>query len=278
VKLTDVAITENRKPKTVNRKPAAKLFLLMLIALVTSAEASDALEISDAQAERIGHRIWQNECGGTVSGLTSWNAEEDFASLGIGHFIWYPPGKRGPFEESFPPLLRYLAARGVALPDWLKEAKSCPWSTRAEFEAAMESAQMRQLRSMLANTVALQARFTAARLEGALPKMLETAPANKREKIRKNFYRVAGQPGGVYALVDYVNFKGEGTLGTERYRGQGWGLLQVLESMGDGEALREFSNTAGKVLKRRVVNAPPSRGEGRWLPGWLSRVRGYAEQ
>ena len=24
------------------------------------------------------------------------------------------------------------------------------------------------------------------------------------------------------ALVDYVNFKGEGVLSTERYRGQGW--------------------------------------------------------
>jgi hypothetical protein len=271
-----VELTENRKPKTVNRKPAVRLLLSQLIALVVIAQASDALEISDAQAERIGHRIWQNECGGTVSGLTSWNAGEDFASLGIGHFLWYPAGKRGPFEESFPPLLRYLESRGVALPDWLKEAKSCPWSTRSEFEAARESNQMRELRSILANTVALQARFAAARLEAALPKMLAAAPASERDKIRTNFYRLAARPAGVYALVDYVNFKGEGTLVTERYHGQGWGLLQVLESMGDGEPLREFSNAAAKVLKRRVANSPPARGEARWLPGWLSRVHGYA--
>ena len=32
-------------------------------------------------------------------------------------------------------------------------------------------------------------------------------------------------------LIDYVNFKGEGVLETERYRGRGWGLLQVLEGM-----------------------------------------------
>jgi hypothetical protein len=271
-----VGLTENRKPKTVNRKPAVRLPLSHLIALILIVQTSGALEISDSQAERIGRRIWQNECGGTVSGLTSWNAGEDFASLGIGHFLWYPAGKRGPFEESFPPLLRYLESRGVALPDWLKEAKSCPWSTRSEFEAARESTQMRELRSILANTVALQARFAAARLEGALPKMLAAAPASERDKIRTRFYRVAARPAGVYALVDYVNFKGEGTLATERYHGQGWGLLQVLESMGDGEPLREFSNAAAKVLKRRVANSPPGRGEARWLPGWLSRVHGYA--
>jgi hypothetical protein len=281
-----VQLTENRrvrhsfneggKPKTVNRKPAVRLPLTQLIALVAIAQGANALEISDSQAARIGRRIWQNECGGTVSGLTSWNAGEDFASLGIGHFLWYPAGKRGPFEESFPPLLKYLESRGVALPDWLKEAKSCPWSTRSEFEAARESTQMRQLRSILASTVALQARFASARLEAALPKILEAAPASEREKIRTNFYRVAANPAGVYALVDYVNFKGEGTLPTERYHGQGWGLLQVLEAMGSGEPLREFSNTAAKVLKRRVANAPPARGEGRWLPGWLNRVHGYA--
>lgn len=276
VELANVRLTEDRKPKTVNRKPAVKLPLAHLIALILIVQTSGALEISDPQAEKIGHRIWQNECGGTVSGLTSWNAGEDFASLGIGHFLWYPARKRGPFEESFPPLLRYLESRGVALPDWLKEAKSCPWSTRSEFEAARESTQMRELRSILANTVALQARFAAARLEGALPKMLAAAPASERDKIRTNFYRVAARPAGVYALVDYVNFKGEGTLATERYHGQGWGLLQVLESMGDGEPLREFSNAAAKVLKRRVANSPPGRGEARWLPGWLSRVHGYA--
>ncbi len=42
---------------------------------------------------------------------------------------------------------------------------------------------------------------------------------------------MAASPNGVYALVDYVNFKGEGTLATERYQDHGWGLLQVLEGM-----------------------------------------------
>ena len=62
-------------------------------------------QLSGCDLERIGKRIWQNEAAGSVEGLTSWNSGEDFASLGIGHFIWYPAGPDGPFEESFPQLI-----------------------------------------------------------------------------------------------------------------------------------------------------------------------------
>ena len=68
-----------------------------------------AQALTDKELDSIGRRVWQNECGGTRDGLTSWNTGEDFASLGIGHFIWYPKGQRGPFEESFPKLAKYLA-------------------------------------------------------------------------------------------------------------------------------------------------------------------------
>jgi hypothetical protein len=233
--------------------------------------------LSDSQAERIGRRLWQNESGGTISGLTAWNFGEDFASLGIGHFIWYPAGKRGPFEESFPPLLHYLLSNGLPVPDWLKQAEACPWSSRGQFLADQQSPRMNELRSLLAGTIAFQARFAALRLQRALPKMLEAVPSGDREKIQENFEKVAEEPQGLYALVDYVNFKGEGTLPSERYHGEGWGLLQVLEAMGNGPATLEFSRAADKVLTRRVENAPVARGEKRWLPGWRNRIRTYAE-
>ena len=60
-----------------------------------------AITLLQSDALKIGKKIWQNECNGTVAGLTSWNEGENFASLGIGHFIWYPKGQRGPFDESF---------------------------------------------------------------------------------------------------------------------------------------------------------------------------------
>jgi len=83
----------------------------------------------------------------------------------------------------------------------------------------------------------------------------------------------------VYALVDYVNFKGEGTAPAERYRGEGWGLLQVLDAMADRPeaALAAFADAAAAVLARRVALAPAERRETRWLGGWLTRVATYAE-
>jgi len=236
-----------------------------------------SIPISDSQAERIGRQLWRNESDGTIAGLTAWNFGEDFASLGIGHFIWYPANKRGPFEESFPPLLQYMVSNGLPVPTWLKDSEACPWSNRPQFLADQQSARMKELRSLLAGTIAYQARFAALRLQRALPRMLEAVPGGEREKIRENFERVAGEPQGLYALVDFVNFKGEGTLTSERYRGEGWGLLQVLEEMGKGPATLEFSRAADKVLTRRVANAPVARNEKRWLPGWRNRIRTYAE-
>jgi hypothetical protein len=246
------------------------------------ASATGAIELSRAEAMRIGKKIWQNECSGTIIGLTSWNAGENFASLGIGHFIWYPKGVRGPFDESFPALLDFAARNGAKLPQVAaaNRQSGCPWSTRAEFEAASDSPQMNELRRFLADTVDLQAQFLVQRLQQALPKMLNAAESSKRAEIQQQFERVATTPQGCYALVDYVNFKGEGVLETERYQGQGWGLLQVLEGMNGTQsgaaAAREFSASARRVLTQRVKNSPPSRNESRWLTGWLKRVDTYA--
>jgi len=239
-----------------------------------------AITLSRSDALKIGKRIWQNECNGTIAGLTSWNEGENFASLGIGHFIWYPKGQRGPFEESFPKLVGFMTTRGVKLPVLVARAgeQPCPWSSREEFRRAQRSEEMKQLRQFLADTVDLQTEFLIARLQSSLPKMLaEAAPAN-RPNIERQFERVARTPQGCYALVDYVNFKGEGVLHTERYHGQGWGLLQVLDEMpaDERDALKEFSRAAVVVLKRRVANSPPERKEARWLPGWLNRVRSYS--
>ncbi len=236
------------------------------------------VSLSPLERMRIAHRIWENECGGTVSGLTSWNAGEDFASLGIGHLIWYPKGKRGPFEESFPGLLRFCTERGRQLPRFLSPNEPCPWSTRAQFLAAAASPEMKQLRKFLADTVDLQAEFLVHRLVSSRPKILQAAPMEERRRLERRFDRLTGSAQGCYALIDYVNFKGEGILSSERYQGHGWGLLQVLEQMSDeGNATQSFAAAAAAVLRERVRNAPPERHEARWLPGWLNRVATYRE-
>lgn len=248
---------------------------LLLIALAW--QPALAVNLSPAALDKVGRKVWQNECGGTRDGLTSWNTGEDFASLGIGHFIWYPAGKRGPFDESWPKLVRFLEGQGVKVPPGLDGP--CPWRTRAEFMADFRSERMNALRDLLANTVRQQSAWLSERLEEALPKMLDAAPAADRENVRRQYGRVKATAAGTFALIDYVNFKGEGIKASERYDGQGWGLLQVLQGMrGEGGgAVEEFSSSAVAVLTRRVQNAPKERNEGRWLPGWKNRVRAYVE-
>jgi hypothetical protein len=255
--------------------------LAFLACIAPGAQILSAVALSHDDALRIGRKIWQNECNGTIAGLTSWNEGENFASVGIGHFIWYPKNQRGPFEESFPKLVRFIASRGAKLPALLLriDETPCPWNSRAEFLHAQDTPAMNQLRQLLANTVDFQAEFLVARLQNALPKMLAEAAPSDRANMQQQFERMASTREGCFALADYVNFKGEGVLHTERYQGEGWGLLQVLESMHGIEpatAVNEFSSSAKTVLKRRVQNAPPQRHESRWLSGWIQRVNSYS--
>ncbi len=236
--------------------------------------------LNEADAVAIGRKIWQNECAGTVAGLTSWNAGEDFPSLGIGHFIWYVEGRPGPFQESFPQLLAYMRQRGTAVPTWVAEAEGSPWKSRAEFLQARDSLRMNELRQFLADTVSVQTGFIVQRLEQALPKMQAVTDGEaEKARLRENFYKMAGSRTGLYALIDYVNFKGEGVKPEEKYKGEGWGLRDVLLEMGPsagGQASAdEFSEAAKRVLRRRIQNAPSERGESRWSAGWMNRCETY---
>src|SRR5438270_151809 len=263
---------------TLEKKPRASRRWLWLVAVLIAgaSQAAAAINLSPAETRRIGNKIWQNECGGTVAGLTSWNAGENFASLGIGHFIWYPKGVRGPFEESFPKFVEFAVARGTKLPAGVSQKDPCPWNSRTEFNQAAQSPPMKELREFLSRTIDLQAEFLVKRLREALPKMLAEGRASNHGAIERRFDAVASTATGCYALVDYVNFKGEGVLATERYAGQGWGLLQVLQGMtqetSGRKAVKSFAESAKNVLKNRVRNSPPERHEARWLPGWLKRI------
>jgi hypothetical protein len=240
------------------------------------------IQLAKRDAIEIGQKIWMNESSGKISGLTAWNEQESFASLGIGHFIWYPQGYGKPFTETFPDLLKFMQKQGVILPDWLQSTPDCPWSTRQEFMSSQQSDKMNDLRTLMKSTVPLQAQFMIKRLEFALPKMMDTLPTQEQQKqVREQFYRVAqSSPTGVFALLDYVHFKGEGTSPTERYQNQGWGLLQVLEQMsGDStnNATNEFIEVAKVILKRRIQNSPPERHEVRWWHGWKNRLDTYID-
>ncbi len=253
------------------------LKIAISILILCYAARAFPLTVSPEHANQIGERIWKNECAGSVEGLTTWNRGENFASLGIGHFIWYCQDKKERFEETFPDLLLFLQKKGVGLPAWLRKTKACPWNSRDEFITSLESPEMKSLRALLLNTKGLQAAFIANRLETTVAQILDKCALKERAKISALFKRMAKEPNGLYALIDYVNFKGTGLSESETYQGQGWGLLQVLQGMPEmsEDPIVDFVLSAKTVLNRRVKNAPPERTETKWLKGWHNRLDTY---
>lgn len=260
-----------------------QLFFLVMLLYIHGIAAQNiyASPLPEEEFKRIGLQIWRNECAGSIAGLTSWNAGEEFASMGIGHFIWYPENYQGPYEEQFPKLLAFLKQHQVTLPQWLSANKHCPWKSREDFLRNIESQKLSELRTLLFSTVDLQIAFMKKRLEAALPKLLATLPLERQPEVKKQFFLVLNSNNGLYALLDYINFKGEGTSLKERYQGKGWGLLQVLEQMPVDEsaqkALINFVTTAKQLLIQRVDNSPPERNEKRWLKGWFNRLDTYIQ-
>ena len=291
--------TQKSEPETVVRqpevqKPTPEAAVQMPDAGKSSHEAKDLtkdlpvpqLVLPGDLAKKIGQKIWLNETGGKSDAITSWNANEDFASLGIGHFIWFPVGKWLPFEESFPALLEFMRKKNVHLPAWLDRTQipANPWTSRAEFRKNFNSPQMKELRRFLLDTVAEQTQFMVARAQGAMEKILKTTPdGTEHEHIVIQFTRVIRASEDLYPLIDYINFKGEGTNPNEAAmdratgRRQGWGFKQVLLKMNgdssDPKAVRaEFADAAQFVLQQRVRNLPSNRV---FEVGWLRRVATY---
>ncbi|MGB0664614.1 MAG: hypothetical protein ACPGMR_12605 [Pontibacterium sp.] len=256
--------------------------LPLVAVLVTNLAFANSLDtppaVSRESAQYIAQRIWQNEGNQQDKYLTHWNKNETFASMGIGHFIWYPASvTERPYKESFPELLGYLQNQGIALPDGLSADSSNPWSNRDAFFNDFDSPKMAALRALLARTHTEQALFIAERFKLALPRMLATAPSVQHQHIRERFNALLASPQGLYALMDYTNFKGEGTHPSERYQGEGWGLLQALLKMPaeSEQPLYDFVTATDFVLTQRVALAP--KDESRWLPGWRKRLQSYLQ-
>jgi hypothetical protein len=119
----------------------------------------------------------------------------------------------------------------------------------------------------------------ATRLENILPQLVASCPQEEREKMKAAFFRLSEDPKGLYALIDYLNFKGAGIAVGERYKGKGWGLLQVLQrvSASSAKPLIDFVEAGKIVLTQRVENSPVERNERQWLHGWLNRLDTYLE-
>ncbi|MBU0745026.1 MAG: hypothetical protein KKE11_06660 [Gammaproteobacteria bacterium] len=268
-----------------NQKPLPSIISPQIALPISLDDQNPPLLIIPPQvALPIGIKIWFNESGGSVMGLTHWNDGENFASLGIGHFIWHPyPSKKASTNSGFPSLLSYLETRGVNIPYWLrgKNGLHCPWHTRAEFLEATYSKKMIELRAFLQHTIPIQAEYMARHLQEILPDLLESTPKEDQSYIYERFHQLASTPSGIYAMVDYLNFKGAGAAKSRYNYVHGTGLLQVIKGMRNAPPnytlLQSYVWSAKHALIKRVERSSSSQHTERWLAGWFKRLNTYLE-
>lgn len=265
-----------------------QLLCPLLFSAALFAAPPGKISIDRDEAELISSRIWQNEAAGKLEYLIFWNENEPFLSLGLAHFLWYGETNRANYREMFPLLLAYFSEHNIRLPKWLHPDTPCPWESREAFLEAKksDSRKYHDLYRLLVRTMPIQADFIMERIEQALPGMLSALEGSReKERVKQAYlsllYRRDGtvSASGLYALIDYVNFKGEGIDPKERYKGEGWGLLQVLMEMElqTDNPPGAFADAAKKVLLRRIENAPPEHNETRWKRGWFLRIDSYTD-
>jgi hypothetical protein len=261
------------------KKYIAGIFLLFFL---TACLAFPQISITKTDALSLGKKIQQNEMAQHTGQLINWNNGDDFAVAGVGHFVWYPDGVNGSiFFMLFPQFLEYASHEGVTLPKWLQRFPPCPWSTQKAFMQAQQSEKMIELQKFLENTLDVQTQFMVYSVNQSIPSLLNSIAGQTRAHVEQQLGFLLATKGGVYAIVDYVNFQGLGLYPSERYHNQGWGLLPVLENMSanssGSSALQAFVGSAKKLLQQRAANAPANRHEADRLPGWLKRVNKYNE-
>lgn len=237
--------------------------------------------LNSRDIKKIGYAIWYNETSLRKEQLAFWSEHESFPSFGIGHAIWFPEGVTSPFTEQFPLLCSYLEKNNVKLPLWLKKAKTtgAPWQSRIEF---MQDTQKRaELIGLLSSTIDLQTRFMIERFEKRVPLLLKAVPPKKKKQVVENIRLLKSSLLGMYGLIDYLNFKGDGLNPQEEVHGYRWGLAQVLIDMPAGltcdNVARAFSVSAAKRLLKLIENSYPSYARVKYLSGWMKRVNSYSD-
>ena len=218
-------------------------------------EYRDHIEQAKEQAQQAGVAYQEPS-------LLRWDPR-GFLYLGASEAIWYPaiPAGEKKFLEDWPTLRSELQKRGFSIPT-LALGPS-PWRSGEELEADLanltkedsqiinpaERTRKRELEELLTflkreDVIKVEYTLLIDRLERALDPQSETylfanLPPGKGAIMEKNFRELAslqdslGHPLGLYALVDYCNFKGEGIAAAEHYNTQAWGLSELLFEMED---------------------------------------------
>ncbi len=270
-------------------------------AAVSKSGFTELTALSIADYQWIGDRIYQNECAGKPEYLTHWGKGEGFPSLGIGHFIWHPDrtnnrlennsknkpanAGEGRFAETFPAMVSFVAATKKP-PAWLEELSksttfTAPWQNLEQFERAKKTPELQQLRAWLLSTQSEQAQFIVLGFQQRWADEIQSLPLSQQLTLQSRLKYMMSFKKGLFAVIDYFNFKGIGANHKEQYQGESWGLASVLMAMEVSNNLSQeaylasFVTAAKQRLQLRVVLAPVERNEARWLKGWETRLEDY---
>ncbi|HXK50846.1 MAG TPA: hypothetical protein PKW56_10315 [Clostridiales bacterium] len=216
----------------------------------------------------IGAKMFANECASKKEYLVWWSPREGFANFGIGHFIWFPPGKTFPFVQQFPELIGFYLEKREHIPQVIDMNKltGLPWNSKEELDSDPRKA---EIIDWLASTTFVQAAFIIFKAMDSLKEIAEANPG-----IVYALNELCETQRGRYAVVDYLNFKGTGLDHKERLKGEGWGLVQVLEKL-ERPDVDSFIEAAAEVLKRRVINYTEEQNDLTFIDGWLKRLETY---
>ena len=247
-----------------------KFYLLCILFVLlgfkpTCSYSLSYLLVSESHFQKIKLNLQRRELG--RNGLIDWNASEDFASLGLMHATWGSE-KTIKHGNTFSQFVKFASEHGYELPNFLTVSLDNPWSSRKQFFASKYSNDIRmvELQKFLEQTTDLQVQFLIDRVYKCLNSFLLQFDSYDSEK--ELLLNLISTSEGLLAVIDYINFKGEGKLSDESK----WGLLNVLEFMKnftDRSALNSFIASAKMILMQRHPKYQI------YAEGWNLRLEGY---
>ncbi len=262
------------------------LIIVLLVSLIAKPVFAASLPnyLTMKQLQQLAQKIELNETAAKEEFLTYWSENESFPSFGIGHFIWLPENSNKPFKETFPELVTFLSKKSDP-PNWLITLSpfTLPWQNKQQFYQEFNNAELTLLRQWLGQTKHLQAEFIYIRFLEQLNLAKQSLPKKQLEMFKYKLNKIIAQPAGLFAIIDYANFKGLGNNTLEVYykngNAVGWGLIDVVLAMPEQKEglsyLDDFIKSAKFVLTRRTQLAPKYQNEQRWLKGWYYRLDKY---
>lgn len=217
------------------------------------------------------NKIKRNEAS-SQDKVIYWHLHEPFPYLGVGRFIWFPRDSSFSYEEDFPSLLKFMKDKGHKLPAWLDQDFTCPWTTRQEFEK--DQKRQLELKQVLETGFELQIKFLVTNSFETFEKIVDSFDENVKSEMKNKIEHLLEDPRGLYALIDYCQFKGSGLNEKEFKDGRGFGLKQVIEALPvESLNVESFVKTAKDILKERAKN---SHGlDEKWLSSWINRLDRY---